>query len=231
MKRNEKIQKVFDDYADNLPDQSHLANEAAKQLASRKNKKSVWRWLAPVAAAFVAVVLCFTVLDGVWDSSNGNHGNDSTMDKPNSEPLNPEQMIAYDVTQATGMVADTAQAEQVFNVKAVDGDDSYTVVYQKYYAFYLEGQTEIAYYRAYLGIMANGSLTEVYVIAENPKYRNNALSDRFADFYASGNTRFCYGYERGEYTTEAQFVARGYRFFAMTLGGNDDGTEILKKLF
>ena len=65
MKQNDKIQNLFDDYADSLPVRQDLAQKAAREVERRKKKPTFWRWLSPLAAAVVLVVFCFAVFPSI----------------------------------------------------------------------------------------------------------------------------------------------------------------------
>ena len=57
MKKNDDaIQKLFDDYAEDLNERSDLADKARQALVAQNTKKGkrkpkIWSWLAPVCAA------------------------------------------------------------------------------------------------------------------------------------------------------------------------------------
>lgn len=225
MKQNDKIQNLFDDYADSLPVRQDLAQKAAREVERRKKKPTFWRWFSPLAAAVVLVVFCFAVFPSILQGTNKPGDNAS---KP-SEGQNQTQILYYAVSDVIGKTLSAEDAQKTFKVAELDSDVG-QVIYQKYYAFYVRGTSDVAYYKACLGVMINGNLTEVYAIAENKNYRSDDLYRDFASFYAGEQTQYHFGYERGEWVTGACFVARDFRYFVSTTGGNDDGMQIIEKL-
>lgn len=226
MKQNDKIQNLFDDYADSLPVRQDLAQKAVSEVERRKKKPTFWRWFSPLAAALVLVVFCFAVFPSILQGTNT--PDNSASDNP-SDGQNQTQILRYAVSDVVGKTLSADDAQTTFKVAELDSDVG-QVIYQKYYAFYVRGTSDVAYYKACLGVMVNGNLTEVYVIAENKNYRSDDLYRDFADFYKNGNTEYSFGYERGEWVTGACFVARDFRYFVSTIGGNDDGMQIIEKL-
>lgn len=226
MKQNDEIQRLFDDYADSLPIRQDLAQKAAVEAERRKKKPTFWRWFSPLAAALVLVVFCFAVFPSVFPNKD-NPGN-SASDKP-SEGQNQTQILHYAVSDVVGKTLSAEEAQTTFKADELNSDVG-QVIYQKYYVFYMRGTTDVAYYKACLGVMINGNLTEVYAIAENKNYRSDDLYRDFASFYSGEQTQYHFGYERGEWVTGACFVSRDFRYFVSTTGGNDDGMKIIEKL-
>lgn len=220
MDEKEKIQKLFDDYADELADQSHLASKARQQMANRPKRLNLIKWLSPVAAFCVLAVICIAVLPNVAPplSTPDYTPNDSSASGP---------VVAYDVSEVKGRLASVESVAHLFNIDNLQTETS-KVVYQKFGEYYLDG--ELVYVKAEIGVITESGITEVYAMAEKDGYLRSDLEADVANF-ANGQAIVSHSWQsNGEYVTNAYFCARGMHFYVYATGGTDNAEEIIYKM-
>ena len=216
MKKNDDtIQKLFDDYAEDLSERSDLAARAKDALVAEnaKNKKQqrkpkFWAWLAPICAALLIVVVSISVLVPFGD---GNGSSDEEQ-KP--------QINYYSSSNVKGRSVALTQFDDTLNVTQLKEDEEYQIVYERYYAFYF-ANGELAYVKATLGVRSDEGFCEIVIIAEADGMVRSDLRNVYS-FYLEGSEQaqmFTQLEDKGEYVTRAYFNARNAHFYVYAMTG------------
>lgn len=232
MKRNDDIQKLFDDYAEELTPREDLGSKARDAMAAKKQSplprsKTHWTvhlaWAVPVFCVLLVSLIAFgTVFANIFNdpTSNDQHV-DSSVDAP--------QVQNYTFADVKGKRVQLADCDSVLNVSAL-ADSEFEVVGERYYAFYAQNG-QLRYIKALLGVRGeDGTFTELHIIAEADGYVREDLAD---EYDRSGALVSDSGYALGgEYVTQAFFGARGFHFYVEGLNGEptDQVEKILQKL-
>ena len=219
MKRNDKIQQIFDDYAQNLPDRSDLADRARSVMSQNaqaqhnravfsskpSNKRSGWIWA--VCSVCVVLAVCLALFPVIL---NGNF-------------YDGNELQYYTSRQISGKALSASQTAQYLPVERLGGN-GWTVVYDKYYGYFAD-DGDLRYIVADLGVRAEeGGFVEMTLIAE----KNGYLCRSFAENYNSTiRNGIVSSYTRtddrrkGEYLTSAFFKLDDYHYYVSAMTGAD----------
>ena len=246
MKKNDDaIQKLFDDYAEDLGERVDLAERAKAALAAKnaatdvnkakqQRKPNFWSWLAPICAVLIIVVVSFGVLAPLGIFGDGGKLSDGDQvagnEQVDSSVSNIEYYAASDVKGRSVAYKDCDGTLKISQIKA---DADYTVVSERYYAFYFEDGT-LAYIKAVLGVRSDEGFCEITIIAEVDGLLRNDLSDRYGKFISGRDVEIMVTLpdDKGEYVTNAYFSARGSHFYvyAMTGANSTLAEKIISKI-
>ena len=242
MKKNDDtIQKLFDDYAEDLTERSDLAQKAKDALAeknaqvapkTKQRKPNFWTWFAPVCAALIIVVVSFSIWlpkGTVGEDGNGGDTNVSQGEQSNQSA----QINYYALSDVKGRSVAPSDFESTLNITKIKEDESYQVVYERYYAFYFEDGT-LAYLKAVLGVRSDEGFCEIVIVAESDGYVRKDLRDVY-DCFLDGSTDpkvSTHLGDKGEYVTNAYFNARSSHFYVYaTTGANGSlAQKIIEKI-
>lgn len=233
MKRNDDtIQRLFDDYAEDLTERSDLASKAKQELADRKanaknakkRKPNIMAWLVPICCAFLAVVVAVSVFAPSGESNDGN---------PNGGTQPPTTLTYYTVSQVTGRRIALSDCDDTLKISKLKQDENYDVVYERYYAFYFDDGT-LAYIKCVLGVRSDEGFCEIAIIAEADGLVRTDLSDAYNGYIRHSSEAFMTTSldDKGEYVTNAYFSARSSHFYiyAMTGANNQLAEKIISKI-
>ena len=217
MKRNDKIQQIFDDYAQNLPDRSDLADRARSVMSqnaqsncavpsakpSGKRRGFIWAMCGVCAVIAVCLAVFPVILNGNFYDNN--------------------KLQYYTSRQINGKALSASQTAPYLPVERFGGDD-WTVVYDKYYGYFAD-DGDLRYIVADLGVRAEeGGFVEMTLIAE----KNGYLCRSFAENYNSTiRNGIVSSYTRtddrrkGEYLTSAFFRLDDYHYYVSAMTGAD----------
>lgn len=221
MKRDRDIEKLFDDYAAEQPARPELADRARSRLAQRANPKrkrsgAVVRWVACCCAVAVVVVgLAYFVPRLLAD----NPGSQNAVD--NYASYSPLYVTAKN---------DGGNYRSMFGVDGLDSSPLYSVVYERYTAFF-DANDKLMYVRIALGVRADNNFVEMDIIAETDGFVRADLVERYRAA-GSSTDEFSVSTRRGEYVTSAFMRAGGYHFYISAITGADPALahEIALKL-
>lgn len=222
-KHDEKIQNLFDDYAQELKPREDLAEKArltmvannqAKPSTSTRKNSSFWvhfAWITPVAAVFIAIVvimfnLPFFALGNLFGDDDSSGQTTTTV-------------AYYTYADVKGRSVSRADYDDVLQVSRLE-KNGYDIVGERYYAFFTE-KGELRYIKAYLGVRSpDGTFTELTLIAEVDGYVRKDLQDIY-DLYSGFNSMSVNsGYDSvDEYVTQAYFAARNLHFYIVAHNG------------
>ena len=231
MKKNDDtIQKLFDDYAEELNERADLGQRAMDALVAKNAKKtqqrkpSIWTWLAPVCCALIFAVVSVSIwsttgpLDG--DMNQSGSPNFSGQDSSQSEDDSTRTPVYYALSEVKGRNIAFSDCDDTLKVSQVKHNEEYQVVYERYYAFYFADGT-LAYVKAVLGVRSDEGFCEIVIVAEADGVVRDDLRDAYED-YLSGNDRaymFTNLDDNGEYVTNAFFTARNAHFYVYAMTG------------
>lgn len=217
MKKNDKIQKLFDDYSEELTPQEQLADKAISAMNARK-KTSVKRRLSFVAlaACFVCLVLVVSSL-GVFDGIGSDKGN---FDNSPAAPTVPA-VTYFAQSQVRGkrvnVVSDFSASSQTILDKIKQSE--LTVLSERYSAYYFKTTDALAYIRADLLIRTDSSAVEVTILFYSEGYVLRELESQHASYYAYGMHIRDDLTENGEYLSSSFFADGAKNIFVTATGG------------
>ncbi|MCH5160236.1 MAG: hypothetical protein J1F66_05285 [Clostridiales bacterium] len=228
MKKNDdNIQKLFDDYAEDLNERNDLAEKARLALVEQNAKKDkqqrkpkMWNWLAPVCAALIIVVVSVSI----WSPFNSNGGGTfgpSGLPNQSGQGKYPSVNINYYASSdVKGRGITLSDCDETLKISNLLLDDEYTVVSEHYYAFYFD-DGNLAYIKAILGVRSEEGFCEIVIIAEADGVVRQDLSDFYDDYIYGRNyaTMHTVLDDKGEYVTNAYFNARNSHFYVSAMTG------------
>ena len=242
MKKNDDtIQKLFDDYAEDLNERNDLAEKARRALVEqnaqkeRQRKSKLWSWLAPVCAALIIVVVSVSIWSPSLFPDNGGMTPSQTPSQGNQNATeqDADKINYYALSEVKGRSVAASQFDETLMVSKIADDDEYEIVYERYYAFYF-GDGELAYVKAILGVRSEEGFCEIVIVAEVDGVVRKDLRDIYDYFLKYSHEKYMSTQpdDKGEYVTNAYFKARDSHFYisAMT-GANDQLAEkIISKI-
>ena len=246
MKKNDDtIQKLFDDYAEELNERNDLADKARQALAEQNAKKAqrrkprIWNWLAPVCAVLILVVSIslwgqiFGRLEGFGPSGVPNPDESPSDYHPGQGGNHNEHVSYYALSDVKGRSVTASQASKTIDVSAIEADGEYKIVYERYYAFYFENG-KLAYVKALLGVRSEEGFCEIAIIAEVDGFVRRDLSDLYYNYIRGKDYAMMYTEldNKGEYVTNACFsIAKAHCYVSAMTGANSQLAEkIISKI-
>ncbi len=228
MKRNDKIQQIFDDYAQNLPDRSDLADRARSVMSqnaqsncavpsakpSGKRRGFIWAMCGVCAVIAVCLAVFPVILNGNFYDNN--------------------KLQYYTSRQINGKALSASQTAPYLPVERFGGDD-WTVVYDKYYGYFAD-DGDLRYIVADLGVRAaDGGFVEITLIAEKNGYLCRSFAEEYNATLRKGQlSAYTYTADRykGEYLTSAFFRLDDYHYYVSAMTGANDSLaeQIINKL-
>lgn len=225
MKKDEQINKLFDDYAEQLAPREELSSKARAEMAASDGKKSSssrkrsgWLHLLWIMPVWIVFALSLALVSRVIFGHDGN-GN-----LPGAEDI-PQTVDYYTFADVFGKrvqpndANEYAKVEDCIKVSALK--QRYEVVSERYYVFYAYGDKQPRYIKAYLALRsADGVFTELELIAEYDGYVRSDLKEVYE--CVSDNKIFVWSADfdqSGEYVTKGYFAARGAHFYVVGRNG------------
>lgn len=210
--KDKQIQQLFDNYAQSLPQQDHLADKARGMAFARSEKKK-W-WLVPMVAAYcvVAVAVLFVAIT-------------LTNSLVNVTPSPTYQV--YTSSQVTGHIVDRSDIASAVKVDLID--EQYEVIFENYRAYYFD-DGQLAYIRASLGVSTEYGVVEVQLIAENNKFVRNDLKYTYDNYIYGQSFTQKENYKDGEYITSAYFEGEDMHFYIETMSNPNTELDVEKIL-
>ena len=171
--KDDKIQQLFDNYADELPQQNNLCSRAAQAMAQKAERKkttaSFWKKLTGILAASFVLVFFVGFVLGVVIPSNGNKNDHN---QPSNEPTaRVDVYAAKDVTTfvvnkpTSTKLSGELTAAQIIDLDNIDFGDGVSVIGVRYFAEYLaDGQ--LASVTAVWRVYVEQSFVDITIVAE-----------------------------------------------------------------
>lgn len=210
--KDEKIEQLFDNYADGLPQQNNLAEAARARMSGRsaaKKRPRIWLRLGAVCCALIICVLCVSVVKGTFDNADDQpsyNPSDSAVTYYTAADVVGKRLAATDkidgVTLSTLFAADKLQ--QRLGANSV-------VSAQKYVAYYLADGT-LACVKSVYRVYVDGNFVDVEVLAENKGFVDERHADVYRYFSANAD-KISYNYVNGEVVSQAYVAAQNFRFY------------------
>ena len=231
-KNDDTIQKLFDDYAEDLNERSDLADRAKAALVAKNAEKSkrrelgFWKWLAPVCCALIIVVVSISIF-----APSGLLGDGGSEQPPNQGTnTHVPTLTYYTAAEVKGRSVSLSDYDETLKISQIKQDGDYQVVYERYYAFYFEDGA-LAYVKAVLGVRSDEGLCEIAIVAEADGVVRQDLRSEFDFYLKRGGDRACMFTDlddKGEFVTSAYFNARSAHFYVYALTGAND--ELAEKI-
>lgn len=231
-KKDETIQNLFDDYAEELIPRVDLtekakmemaANKQAKPSHSARKKSSFWlhfAWVTPVVAVFIVMVV---VLFNLPIFSLPDLSEQNTPSKPATPTV-----AYYTYADVKGRRVSISEYDDELQISRLE-TYGYEVLGAKCYAFFTE-ENELRYIKAYLGVRSpDGVFTELELIGEVDGYVRRDLQDIYNNYkYNDGLSVGSRYDDSGEYITQAFFATRDLHFYVVARNG--ESTEVAKDI-
>ena len=238
-KKDDTVQKLFDDYAEELNERSDLADKARQALVeqnaqkAKQRKPKIWNWLAPVCAALIIVFVSVSIWSPLGSNGNGTSKPSDTPNQSEQDTSPGVQVNYYTSAEVKGRGIELFDCDDTLNISELKQDEEYEVVSERYYAFYFENG-KLAYLKAVLGVRSDEGFCEIIIIAEADGVVRQDLRDIYnryirANDYAIMDTKLD---DKGEYVTNAFFRARDSHFYvyAMTGANGSLAEKIISKI-
>lgn len=221
--KDQRIQQLFDNYANELPQQSNLAENARAKMTERKNacrkRRTFFARLGAICCALIVCVLCLSVVTRVL-SGNRNDNDASSA---------PEQSLkTYAVSDLRGMrLVDGDEAGTIGSVRtmfAIDEVESLfgEVVNATYTAYYSSDGLLTCISAAYR-VRYSDRLVDVTVIGEINGFVNEQLYGEYR-YFSDNNAGFIHGETDGEAVCRA-FVENAKVHFCVTASNSDNNVS------
>lgn len=221
--KDQRIQQLFENYANELPPQSNLAENARAKMTGRKKacrkRRTFFARLGAVCCALIVCVLCLSV---VTRALSGNRND-------NAAPSVPEQSLkTYAVSDLRGMrLADGDEAGAIGSVRTMFGIDEveslFGEVVNATYTAYYSSDGLLTCIRAAYRVRYSGRLVDVAVIGEINGFVNEQLYGEYR-YFSDNNAGFIHGETDGEAVCRA-FVENAKVHFYVTASNSDNNVS------
>lgn len=221
--KDQRIQQLFDNYANELPQQSNLAENARTKMTERKKacrkRRTFFARLGAICCALIVCVLCLSVLTRVL---SGNRND-------NAAPSTPElSLTTYAVSDLRGMrLTGGDEAGTIGSVRtmfAIDEVESLfgEVVNATYTAYYSSDGLLTCISAAYR-VRYSDRLVDVTVIGEINGFVNEQLYGDYR-YFSDNNAGFIHGETDGEAVCRT-FVENAKVHFYVTASNSDNNVS------
>ena len=226
MMKDDKIQQLFDNYADELPQQNNLCSRAAQAMAQKAERKkttaSFWKKLTGILAASFVLVFFVGFVLGVVIPSNGNkNDHDQSSNEPTARV---DVYAAKDVTTfvvnkptSTKLSGDLTAA-QIIGASQLNSEGGTAVSNVRYFAEYLaDGQ--LASLTAVWRVYVEQSFVDITIVAEANGLL--ALSREQAYGYFEHGMQRWHTTQNGEEVTIGYLQSVDFRYYVSAASCND----------
>lgn len=221
--KDQRIQQLFDNYANELPQQSNLAENARTKMTGRKKacrkRRTFFARLGAICCALIVCVLCLSVVTRVL---SGNRND-------NAAPSAPEQSLkTYAASDLRGMrLTGGDEAGTIGSVRtmfAIDEVESLfgEVVNATYTAYYSSDGLLTCISAAYR-VRYSDRLVDVTVIGEINGFVNEQLYGEYR-YFSDNNAGFIHGETDGEAVCRT-FVENAKVHFYVTASNSDNNVS------
>lgn len=221
--KDQRIQQLFDNYANELPQQSNLAENARTKMTGRKKacrkRRTFFARLGAICCALIVCVLCLSVVTRVLFGNRND----------NAAPSVPEQSLkTYAVSDLRGMrLTGGDEAGTIGSVRtmfAIDEVESLfgEVVNATYTAYYSSDGLLTCISAAYR-VCYSDRLVDVTVIGEINGFVNEQLYGEYR-YFSDNNAGFIHGETDGEAVCRT-FVENAKVHFYVTAFNSDNNVS------
>lgn len=198
-----RIQQLFDSYEQGVSPQTHLVGKAQAELSARRSngtkQRTRWTWTAVVCCALALLLITVGVAKTILPA--------------------PADVQYYTASEVVKKSVDGVFAGEKINLSGFD-NSPYTLVSQKYYAYYFKSSGQLAYIVAQLGFSTENGIVEMRLIAESDGYVKLDWNSDYQKHLKNNSALSVlpdYGTDLvGEYVTNAYFRANGMHFYVYT---------------
>lgn len=230
-----QIGRLFDDFAESLPEQTRLSSRAEKVGFAPRGKQRGWIAAVVCCAAVLIAVLIVPLLS---NQISGMDGNNQTAALGSADVYTLSQVQRRRLSPTASETSDS-QSESVASdessfAAAMREQTEYSVTYEKYYAFYFTSTDELAFIKAVLGVETDYGIVEIEAIAEAQDYVEQSREKIYRNVLEGtdgGKNVFSENDGNGEFVTKAYFNQSGYNFYLTALcnpQNSDDAEKIIE---
>ena len=231
MMKDDKIQQLFDNYADELPQQNNLCSRAAQAMAQKAERKkttaSFWKKLTGILAASFVLVFFVGFVLGVVIPSNGNkNDHDQSSNEPTARV---DVYAAKDVTTfvvnkptSTKLSGDLTAA-QIIGASQLNSEGGTAVSNVRYFVDYLaDGQ--LASLTAVWRVYVEQSFVDITIVAEAKGLLSSARQTAYR-YFERGASRW-HTTQNGEEVTIGYLRATDFHYYVSAACSNDYASSI-----
>lgn len=231
MMKDDKIQQLFDSYADELPQQNNLCSRAAQAMAQKAERKkttaSFWKKLTGILAASFVLVFFVGFVIGVVkpDSGNRDNANDSLPNAPMQMRIyTASEVTSYAVHKPTSTkLSGELTAAQIIDLDNIDFGDGVSVIGVRYFVDYLaDGQ--LASVTAVWRVYVEQSFVDITIVAEANGLL--ALSREQAYGYFEHGMQRWHTTQNGEEVTIGYLRATDFHYYVSAACSNDYASSL-----
>ncbi len=222
MMKDNSLNEIFQQYADEFAPQSeNLTQKAHQQMAKTRKSKVTLRILASVLCCLVICFVSFTIFNNLFGNNHESPApdNDGVMGDENANTTMQIQRYSRNQLKANG-----CKSSDIAVVDMQLLSQSYTIVSEKYYAYYLDGQ--IVCYQAVFGIVCENGIAEVSLLVEKDGYLRNDLANTYYNCMTDTLCTYQTVAQNGEYLTNAYLQSQNFHCYLQVAGDWQSGESI-----
>lgn len=231
MMKDDKIQQLFDNYADELPQQNNLCSRAAQAMAQKAERKkttaSFWKKLTGILAASFVLVFFVGFVIGVVkpDSGNRDNANDSLPNAPMQMRIyTASEVTSYAVHKPTSTkLSGDLTAAQIIGASQLNSEGGTAVSNVRYFVDYLaDGQ--LASLTAVWRVYVEQSFVDITIVAEAKGLLSSARQTAYR-YFERGASRW-HTTQNGEEVTIGYLRATDFHYYVSAACSNDYASSI-----
>ncbi|MBD5131511.1 MAG: hypothetical protein HDT28_02805 [Clostridiales bacterium] len=231
--KDEQLNGLFDEYANDLQPRTDLAQKARDELVRKNEKKQkpALRYgviFGSLAAAAAVAVFAFSVLPGLFTGNNDGATNEEN-GPSDASPATPSA-VSYTIGEVRATKTTRSDISDFIDISRIE-NAGYEVYSENYYNCYIKESNTLAYVKAVFGVSTDKGNIEISVIAERDGYKRTDLAEQYG-YLMKSDRRISYAesYQDGEYMTMAYITDYDIHYYVSTMG-NTDGAQNLFNYF
>ena len=232
MMKDKRIQQLFDNYAEELPQQNNLCSRAAEVMARKAEQKkksaSFWKKLTGVLAASFVLVFFVGFVIGVVKPDSGNRDNaNQTMPDESMQMriYTASEAISYAVHKPTSTkLSGNLTAAQIIGTSQYNTEDGTAVSTARYFADYLDDGS-LASVTAVWRVYVEQAFVDITVVAEAKGLLSSARQTAYR-YFKRGLSRWRTT-ENGEEVTIGYLQAVDFRYYVSAVSCNDYASDVV----
>ena len=221
--KDKDIERLFDEYADDLRPRADLAQRARQQMQPRRERAHAKRVaaisIASLAGAAASIAVAVLSVNALFRAS-GRPGENS--------PASPPAVYAteYNISDVRAVSISRKTAEEYFDFSAIERNCD--IFDENYYACYLKDGGELVYIRGSFGMATESGTTQVGIIAEKAGYRRTDLIQNFKNIITTDDSPVvAKNYLDGEYISQTYWGTATTHYYVTTTGNDQAAYSVV----